>query len=1118
MKFCGQCGALLKILCSSCGFENPPRFKFCGECGAPLADQVPIPKTDKKDKKQARHTQVGRRAPEAERRQLTVMFCDLVDSTALSERLDPEVLREMVREYQEACAGVVDRFEGHIAQYLGDGILVYFGYPQAHEDDAQRAVRSGLEIVRELLRLNTRLQSELDVTLAVRIGIHTGLAVIGEVGGGARREQLALGETPNIAARLQRLAEPNAVVVSAATFRLIQGFFASQALGAHPLKGISQPMQVYSVLHETDVRSRFEAAVTSGLTPLIGKKREVERLLRSWKHVEEENGQVVSLSGEAGIGKSRLLQVFKERLTEQPHIWMECHCSPYHQSSAFYPVIELFHRKLELRREDSSEEKLSKLQGMLGQCELCLPEVTALFADLLSVPLSERFPAPNLTPQRQKQKTIEALIEVLLKIAEKQPLVFVVEDLHWADPSTLEMLSLFIARKIKARMLAVLTFRPEFIPPWKTHPGLDSTGITHLNLNRLDHKQVETMVEQITGSKALPTEVLKQIVAKTDGIPLFVEELTKMVLESGLLREQERSFELTGPLPALAIPATLRDSLMARLDRLAPVKEIAQLGATLGREFSYELLQAVSDLNEGSLRSGLARLVEAQLLYQLGPAGNGTSYMFKHALIQDAAYQSLLKSRRQQYHQRIAQVFVERFPETAATQPEILAHHYTEAGLVETAIAYWQWAGERAIEHSANLEAISHFTKGLELLPALPESPQRNQQELDLLTTLGVALIATKGYAAPEVEKTYTRARELCQQMGERHQISSALVGLWECSLLRAEFHKAHALAQELMHLAQGGSDPAVLLSAHLISGITLFHLGELASAREHLKQAITRYDPQQHGAEALVYGQDPGVVCLCYAAHVLWLLGYPDQALERTYEALNLAHELAHPFTLAFALNFAGEIRQLRGEMKMAQERAEELIALSTEQGFPLWLASGTVLKGYALFEQGQQEEGMAMMSQALAAFQAIATKLGKSGGLAVRAIMCGKMGRVEEGLEMVAEPFEMVKNGGEQQIEAELYRTKGELLKQKANSKEQKAKIDSEAEACFVQALEIARRQGAKSWELRAVVSLSRLWQKQGKKNEARKRLAEVYNWFTEGFETADLKEAKALLEALS
>ena len=664
--------------------------------------------------------------PDAERRQLTVLFCDLVDSTVLARQLDPEELREVVRAYQDTCAKVIARFEGHIAQYLGDGLLVYFGYPLAHEDDAQRAVRAGLGMIEALGQLNTRLGQERGVQLAVRLGVHTGLVVVGEVGSGTRQEQLALGETPNLAARLQGLAAPNTLVISAATWQLLRGFFACQSLGTPLLKGFAQPLEVYQVLSESTARSRLDAAGSTGLTPLVGREQEVGLLRERWAQVKDGLGQVVLLSGEAGIGKSRLVQVLKEHVASEPQAWLTpCQCSPYYQNTALYPLIDLLERvALRFEREESSEQKLRKLEGFLVQYGLPLAETVPLFATLLSLPLTADYAPLTVSPEQQKQKTLQTLLTILLRIAAQQPLLFVMEDLHWVDPTTLELLSLLVDQGPTARILVLLTFRPDFSPPWTGRAHL-----TQVTLNRLPRRQAAEMTGRVAHGKALPPEVVEQVVAKTDGVPLFVEELTKMVLESGLLQEREERYELTGPLPPLAIPTTLHDSLMARLDRLATVKGLAQLGATLGREFSYELLQAVSPWDEATLRRGLQQFVEAEFLYQQGLPPQAT-YLFKHALIQEAAYQSLAAEHPAAAPSAHCPGVGGALSRDLRDPARVAGASLHRGGPLAQAIAYWQQAGQRALERSANLEAIGaphHRTGAARALCQTPLSvPSRN--------------------------------------------------------------------------------------------------------------------------------------------------------------------------------------------------------------------------------------------------------------------------------------------------------------------------------------------------------------------------------------------------------
>src|SRR5262245_21041468 len=738
-----------------------------------------------------------RSAVDAERRQLTVLFCDIVESTVLASQLDPEDLRDVVRAYQETCAEVIRRFDGHIAQYLGDGLLVYFGYPQAHEDDARRAVYTGLEILPAIRRLNTRLERERRVQLAVRLGIHTGLVVVGEMGGSGRQEQLALGETPNIAARLQGLAAPDTVVISATTFRLVRGYFTYDELGMHILKGVAAAVQVYRILGESAAQSRLDVGSVTGLTPLVGRDAEMTLLLERWAQSRNGMGQVVLLSGEAGIGKTRLVEVLRERAHSEGATRIAFRCSPYHQNSALYPVIDHVQRFLHWHRDDTPEARLDKLEQALQTSRLPLAEVVPLFAALLSVPLSEHYPPLHLTPQLQRQKTQEALVAWLLEEAERQPVLAVWEDLHWADPSTLDVLSLVLEQVPTARMLNLLTYRPEFHPPWATRSHL-----TQITLGRLGRPQVEAMLISLTDGKALPADVVEQVLAKTDGVPLFVEELVKMILESGLVREDADHYVLTGPLPPLAIPSTLHDSLMARLDRLSAARELAQLGAVLGREFSYELLQAVALVDETTLQQGVRQLVDAELVYQRGLPPR-SRYVFKHALIQDAAYQSLLKSTRQQYHQRIAQVLAEHFSEIVETQPELLAQHYTEAGLASHAMPYWQRAGERTAGRSAHAEAIGHFRQALKALMLLPDTSERTRQELTLQRALGASLLTTRGFAAPEVEHVYSRARALCQRLGDTREIFPVLFGLFGFYEVRGDLRTARELAEQLLTLAQ---------------------------------------------------------------------------------------------------------------------------------------------------------------------------------------------------------------------------------------------------------------------------------------------------------------------------
>jgi class 3 adenylate cyclase/predicted ATPase len=1049
---------------------------------------------------------VAHSGPEAERRQLTVLFCDLVGSTQLSGQLDPEDLRAVVRAYQEAAAEVIQRYEGHIAQYLGDGLLVYFGYPTAHEDDARRAVHTGLGIVQAITTLNTRLAAQYSVQLAVRLGIHTGPVVVGVMGGGGRHEHLALGETPNIAARLEGLAPANAVVISGVTARLIQDTFALEDFGAHALHGVTEPMVVSRVRGLRETPSRDEEFMTAAVPVLVGREEESGLLRRRWEQSKAGLGQVVFVSGEAGIGKSALVEGLRAQVRAEGLPRMAFRCSPYHTNSALYPVITHIERLLQLAPDDPPATRLAKLEAGLRPYDLPLAEVVPLLAGLLSVPLpAERYAALTVTPQQQKQQTLDALVAWLAAEAERQPVLAAWEDLHWADPTTLEVLGLVIEQAPTVPMLHVLTYRPEFSPPWPQR-----SHITPLVLNRLERPQVEALVAQRAGGKTLPAEVVQHIVAKTDGVPLYVEELTKMLLASSLLREEADRYVLTGPLRTVAIPDTLQDALMARLDQLNTAKEVAQLGAVLGREFPYELLQAIAPQDDDALQEGLAQLVEAELLYQRGRPPRAR-YVFKHALIQDAAYASLLKSTRQQVHQRIAEILEARFPASVETQPELIAQHYTAAGCAEQAVVYWQRAGQRASDRSAHLEAINHVTTGIELLKTLPDTPARTQHTVTLYIALGAALQVTKGHAAPEVEYAYTQARALCQQGGETPELVPALFGLFRFYVVRPQFHTARELGDTLLRLAQRTDDPALAVLAHSALGAVWLCLGALPAARQHLEEGIARYTPDQHRTPVFRMGQDPGVASRSFAAMTLWLLGYPEQALAHVHEALMLAHALSHPYSLAFARCFAAFVLQYRRDVPAVHEQAETAVALATEQGFPLWAAYGTILHGWSLSMQGQGEEGIAQVRQGIAAWQATGAALWVPYYYTVLAEVCDHLGHPEDGLQALAEAHTLVEQQEERWWEAEVCRLRGVLLLRQPGTPQ------AEAEAWLQRGLDVARRQEAKSLELRAATSLARLWQQQGKQAEARALLAPIYSWFTEGFDTAALQEAKALLDTL-
>ena len=1016
---------------------------------------------------------------DAERRQLTVMFCDLVGSTPLSARLDPEDLRGIIGAYHRCVTEVVEGFGGFVARYMGDGILVYFGYPQAHEDDAERATRCGLALVDRVPQLN---QAE---ELHARVGIATGLVVVG----GEVVEHDVAGDTPNLAARLQTLAEPDTVVIAARTRRLTGDLFEYRDLGEIELKGIVGPVSAWQALRPSDVASRFEALRGPALSSLIGRDEELELLLRRWARAKAGDGQVVLVSGEPGIGKSRLAAALEERLHTEPHLRLRYFCSPYHQDSALFPFIDQLGRAAGFAREDLSSSKLEKLVALLARAAP-RDEDVAFLADLLSLPASERHPLPNLSPQRKKERTLEALLRQLDGLAQQQPVVVVFEDAHWIDPTSRELLGLVVDRARHLPVLLVVTFRPEFQSPWTGQPQ-----VTVLALNRLDRHDRTALIEQIAGSAALSDEVIDQIADRTDGVPLFVEELTKSVLESGV--------------PLVGIPATLHDSLMARLDSLAAVRLVAQTGAAIGRDFSYTLLRAVSRLPEDELQASLARLVASELVFQRGIPPDAV-YSFKHALVQDAAHGSLLRSTRQQLHAQIAKVLETHSPELMENQPEIFAQHYAEAGLVEKSIAYWGNAGRRSAARSAMAEAAAQFQKGLNQLALLPDNRERQRQELEFRSGLGAALLIVKGFAAPETGHAYARARELWEQLGSPSEFLQVPHGQSHYHALRGELDLAQRMDEDLLRLSLQRNDSAGLVLGHFSTGQNLILRGRFALSRSHFEEVVALYDPISHRPLVRQAGVQPLVISQAYLGIILFCLGFPDQALARGSAAVIEARRLAHPPSLAVTLAIVLRLLSLVGDDAVLNERAEQLVAVTIEQGFPQMRAMGAIYRGWVKVKNGDLADGISLLRSGSTAYRATGADAFMPYFIALLASACEIAAQIDEALTLLDEALQTVDRTGEHWFTAELNRFKGRLLLRQGHSEA--------AEELYRKALSVARGQEAKLWELRAAASLARLWHNQGHLAEARDLLALVYAWFIEGFDTPDLKDAKALLDDLN
>jgi predicted ATPase/class 3 adenylate cyclase len=1041
----------------------------------------------------------------AERRQLTVMFCDLVGSTALSARLDPEDLRVVIGAYLACVAEVIARNEGVIARYMGDGVLAYFGYPQAHEDDAEQATRAGLALVDAVANL----QTDIAAGLQVRVGIATGMVVVGDLTGeGAAKEQGVIGETPNLAARLQALAEPGTVLISESTHRLTDGHFDYRNLGSVALKGWVEPIPAWQVLGATGVESRFEAQHKTRLTPLIGRDEEFELLLRRWQLAKRGEGCVVVLTGEPGIGKSHIALALEERLESEPHITLRHFCSAHHTNSALYPFIRQLERASRFERSDSPAEKFAKLEALLKRSGADADRVVAPLANLLSLPLNDRYHVPEMSPQKRKEMTLAALLAQFGGLAARQAVFVIFDDVHWADPTSLELLTLTLEQVQRLPVLLLITARPEFTPPWPGHAHMTTVSLTRLNRN-----DGAALIGRVTGGKTLPKEVMNQILARTDGVPLFVEELTKSVLETGLLKERDDHYVLSHPLPSMAIPTTLHASLMARLDRLAPVREVAQIGSVVGREFSYELLSTVAGLPKEALEEALAQLVRSELVFCRGQLPQAV-YTFKHALVRDAAYSGLLRSRRAALHATIADAFEQRFPEIVEAQPETLAHHLTEAGLFEKAEAYWLQAGKKAAVRSANLEAIAHLERGIEALGHLPDGRRKDRLELNFQFALGTCLIATQGPASNKAMATFSRARELCERLGGPPEQLQVMFWLTTASVIRGELPLAQEMIAALLQLTEARGDRPTLLNVMRGQAMIRLFMGHASAARELLERAVEAFNAssEEERLAARAAGQDAGVADLALMSWSLWLLGHADTAITRLVAAIQRADAIDHPHSQAYACYYASVLHALRGEFLTAQGYAERCLTLSEEHGFRQWRGLAHAIRGICVSLLDPSSGALEEIRAALDEYCSAGYQLGIT---ALYVLLCPALlssHKYEAALEMIEQGLATVNRNSERIFEAELYRLKARALLVHGAPE---ARI--EAQSLLDQALTTARSQRAKALELRATKDLAALWIDQGRRQEALDFLAPIYAWFTEGFDTQDLKVAKALLDQL-
>jgi class 3 adenylate cyclase/predicted ATPase len=1041
----------------------------------------------------------------AERRQLTVMFCDLVGSTAMSARLDPEDMREMIAAYHQCCARLIERGGGFVAKYMGDGVLGYFGYPLAHEHDAERAVRAGLAIVEAA----PTLQTAAGAPLHVRVGIATGIVIVGDLlGSGEAQEREVVGGTPNLAARLQGIAEPDSVVIAEGTRKLLGELFELVDLGPQRLKGVAGTTPAFAALRESSQANRFEALHPHGLATLVGREAECELLLRRWAKAKGGEGQVVLISGEAGIGKSRLTAEFLERLPGEPHTRLRYFCSPQHTDSVLYPIIGHIERAANFAREDDATTRFDKLKVVLSRSSMS-DEDAALLAQMLSLPNDGRYPALDLAPHQRRQRTLAALARRIEGITRETPVLMVYEDAHWADPSSLEAIGLLVDKIEALRLLLFVTFRPEFVPPWAGRPH-----VTALTINRLAPREVTALIDRVAGDKPLAANIRQDIVERADGIPLFVEEMTKAVLEAEGEGAAARMVA-SAPCRALAVPASLHASLMARLDRLGPAKGVAQIGAAIGREFSHALLVSVTGETEPELAASLDQLLQSGLLSRDGTPPHAT-YLFKHALVQDAAYGTLLREPRRALHARIADAIEERFPEVAESHPETLARHCTEAGQIEKAASLWGKAGQRSLGNAAFPEAEGQLTRALAQITSLPSAPVVRREQIKLQVGLSYALMQTKGYGASETKAAFELARVLIQRaeaLGEPAEdplaLFSILYGVWVWNFAAFNSRATLDLSRQFLTLAREQDETLPLAIGHRITASSLLVAGHTAKAQEHFDSASALYNPDKHRPLVARIGHDLGVMTLCHRGIDLWLLGYPEAARADTDRALRDAREFNHAATLMYALTYDSIVNALRRDI--ARARPDELLALADEKGAVFWKASGGLVKSWLFVLTGRASDAVTSFSSAIAMSRSTGATIFVPLFLAMLGSAFAELRQFDQARRRIGEAMALGEASGERWFDAEIYRIAGEI---ELGSSERKG---PNAQRYFEQALGVARAQQARSLELRAATSLARLWSGQGRHTEARDLLARVYDWFTEGFDTLDLKEAKALLEEL-
>ena len=1034
----------------------------------------------------------------AERRQLTVMFCDLVGSTALSARLDPEEMHEVLHTYQTVCSKILPNYDGFLGHFVGDGVLVYFGYPRAHEDDAERAVRAALDMVAAVGRLKAPDGSP----LAARVGIATGTVVVGDlVSAGEAQERSVFGDAPNLADRIKGLAEPGGVAIAASTRLLLGELFELRDLGRHSLRGYAEPVEAWTVVGEAHSESRFEAVRSRRLTDFVGREGEVEFLLDLKERAWQGAGQIVLISGEAGIGKSRLMEVIAEQVAHEPHTRLRYQCSPYHGASALFPFTAPIVRAAGIKADDTAEERLKKLEKVLTPSRSTGDLTVPIFASLLSIPLGSRYPPLHLSAAQQRRQTFAALLDQLEIQTRQRPLLVTYEDLHWADATSLEFMALAAKRIEQLPVLAMMTARPEFKPTWK-EPATKT-----LTLGRLDRTHSLAMIRGIA-RRALPERFVASIAERTDGVPLFIEETTKAVLDTGLVERSIEEQRAGGSPAALTIPMSLRDSLMARLDRLSPVKEVAQIGATIGRDFGFSLLRAVAETDEAALKSALGQLEAAGLIASTR-TDHGAAYVFKHALVQEAAYESLLRSRRLVLHGRIGEAIRDHFPDIAAKEPEVVAHHFTQARLGKPAIEWWQKAGEQALRRSAYVEALSHLKAAISLGEAMPASAARQRILLGLQVVCGQALIAQKGYGAAETTAAFVRARELVAGIDDVTERLSVYASLWAGSWIRGELAPMLEMADALLREAEHQPGSSVAVIAHRIFGTTCLFRGDFVIAKQHLEMAVAAYDGQRDGHLAHRFGHDIGVAAEFYLALALWPLGEVERAEWIVRSAMGRAEQSGHAPTLAFAHCYTCIFESVRGNPRGAAPHAEALVGFGKEHGMEWWGVMGIFYRGWTRWHAGHRKAGLADMHQAMALCRSYGLSAAPLGFQLLVAEAKAEEGRTDDALAIVDDLLAAMELSGEHQYEAQTRRLRANLLRRRPGH--------GQAEAAFLAALETTRRQKTRALELRAAIDLAELYSGPDQQARARDVLESALHALPEGGALPQAEQARRLLVSL-